>query len=175
MEDISEPEKAKSAIREIMKAGDRAKGLVRQILTFSRKTEISYSPVALRTVVKESLDMLRSVIPATVEIRQNLVDSGLVLSDPTQIHQILMNLSTNAVQAMDEAKGILSVRLQRVRLDETHARELDGEPGNYLKLAVQDNGRGIPPELRERILSRISRLRNRAVERAWVCRSCMAL
>jgi len=151
MEDISEPEKAKSAIREIMKAGDRAKGLVRQILTFSRKTEISYSPVALRTVVKESLDMLRSVIPATVEIRQNLVDSGLVLSDPTQIHQILMNLSTNAVQAMDEAKGILSVRLQRVRLDETHARELDVEPGNYLKLAVQDNGRGIPPELRERI------------------------
>ena len=151
VEDITDPERARNELKEVLKAGDRAKNLVGQILTFSRKTETAYSPIPIRTILKESLKMLRSVIPTTVEIRQDLADSGLVLSNPTQIHQIIMNLSTNAADAMDEAGGVLGVSLKRVGLDQNTADGLDVTPGTYLRLTVSDTGQGMPPEVMERI------------------------
>ncbi len=149
--DISEPAKAKGELEEVLKASDRAKDLVHQILTFSRKTENAYSPLSLPPLLKESLKMLRSVIPTTIEIRQDLIESGLVMSDPTQIHQLVMNLSINAAQAMDKTGGALSVSLKRVALDVTTAWGLEVAPGTYLQLTVSDNGPGMSAEVLNRI------------------------
>jgi PAS domain S-box-containing protein len=152
MDDIPQPGKAQADLKEVLKAGERAKELVKQILAFSRMTETEYSPLALRTVVKESLMMLRSVIPSTIEIRQNLTVSGLVMSDPTQINQIMINLCTNAVHAMDETGGVLEVSLQEVSLDRTAGSpDLDLASGPYMKLTVRDTGKGMPPEVKGRM------------------------
>jgi len=151
LDDLGSPDKARAEIGEVLKAGDRARDLVGQILTFSRKTETSYSPLALRTVMKESLKMLRSVIPTTVEIRQDLADSGLVMSDPTQINQILMNLCTNAAHAMEESGGMLELKLHKVTLDKGTAAVLDVRDGPYLRLTVSDTGHGMPPDVMEKI------------------------
>ncbi|HQI80908.1 MAG TPA: PAS domain S-box protein [Deltaproteobacteria bacterium] len=151
LDDLSRPERAARELGEVLKAGERAKDLVSQILTFSRKDETAYAPVAIRTVVKESLKMMRSMIPSTIEIRQNLEDSGLIMSNPTKVHQIVMNLCTNAAHAMEEAGGVLEVGLKRVDLDDDRARDLDLRPGPYLRLSVSDTGHGIPPEIAKRI------------------------
>lgn len=139
-------------LNQVLKASNRAKELVKQILTFSRMTETEYSPIALRTVIKEAFGMLRAVIPSTIEIKQNFTASGLVMSDPTQLNQILMNLCTNAVHAMDEKGGTLEVGLNEVTIDDpATAEDLDLTLGPYLKLVVRDTGKGIPPEIRDRI------------------------
>ena len=152
LEDIPETDKAQEELREVLLAGERAKELVKQILAFSRTMATESSPIALRTVVKETLKMLRSIIPSTIEIRQNLAASGLVMSDPTQINQIVMNLCTNAVHAMDEGGGILEVALSDVTMEKpTVFHDFDLSPGPYLKLAVRDTGKGIPPEIMDRI------------------------
>ncbi len=151
MEDLAKPEQAARELMEVLKAGDRARDLVSQILTFSRKDDTAHSPVAIHTILKESLKMMRSMIPSTIEIRQNLADSGLVMSNPTKIHQIVMNLCTNAAHAMEEAGGTLEVGLKRVDLDDDMARDLGLGPGPYLMLSVSDTGHGMPPEIAKRI------------------------
>ena len=126
--------------------------MVKQILTFSRMTESAYSPIALKTVVNESLKMLRSVIPSTIEIKQDLTVSGMVMSDPVQINQIMINLCTNAVHAMDETGGILEVNLVEVSIDdEAISHGLDIPAGPYVKLVIRDTGKGMPPEIKDRI------------------------
>ena len=150
LEDVSDPEKAKVEIREVIKAGDRAKDLVSQILTFSRETETSYSPLELPTLIKESLKMLRSVIPRTIEIRHDIIKSGLINSDPTQIHQLMMNLCINAAHAMDENGGVLSVILDTVHVNDD-ASEPNIAHGSYLKLSISDTGHGMTPEVMEKI------------------------
>ncbi len=151
LDDLASPEKARAEIGEVIKAGDRARDLVSQILTFSRKTETSYSPLALRTIVKESLKMLRSVIPTTIEIRQDLADTGLVMSDPTQVNQILMNLCTNAAHAMEEQGGVLEVKLNKRKIDREVAEAMGIPAGPYLRLTVSDTGHGMPPEVMDKI------------------------
>jgi PAS domain S-box-containing protein len=152
LDEITQQGKVQGELKEVLKAGDRAKELVKQILTFSRMTETEYSPIALRTVIKESLKMMRSVIPTTIEIRQDFTVSGLVMSDPTQINQIMINLCTNAVHAMDETGGILEVKLQEVTFDNAAASHgLDLLPGPYLKLTIRDTGKGMPPEVMARM------------------------
>jgi len=146
-------EGAKTKLNEVLKASDRAKELVKQILTFSRQTEQELKPLNVTTVVKEVLKFLRASLPTSVEIRQDIrINSGLVLSDPTQIHQVLMNLCTNAVQAMKEEKGVLEVNIEEVELDiEDVAGQPDLVPGPYIKLSVKDTGHGIDPANMERI------------------------
>jgi PAS domain S-box-containing protein len=152
IEDVSEPQKATREIKEVLKAADRAKELAKHILTFSRKTDVEYSPIALRTIVKDSIKMLRSVIPTTIDIQQDITDSGLIMSNPTQINQILMNLCTNACHAMDKTGGVLKISLKRVNINkETEAHELNLHLGNYLILSVSDTGHGIPSEILDRI------------------------
>ena len=151
LDDLSDPEKASAEINEVIKAGGRAKNLVSQILTFSRKTEIKYSPLELSALIKESLKMLRSVIPTTIDIRSDIIKSGLVMSDPTQINQLIMNLCTNATHAMDETGGVLYVSLNRFNIEEMSARNLDVSPGPYMKLSISDTGHGMTPDLMERI------------------------
>jgi len=149
--DLKNPEKADKELKEVLKASDRAKNLVTQILTFSRKSEPIYSPLDITPLIKESLQMLRSVIPTTIEIRQDLMDSVLVMSDPTRIHQVMMNLCTNAAHAMDETGGVLTVRLKKVNIDASAARKLDLSAGNYVMLTVSDTGKGMTSEVMDRI------------------------
>ncbi len=151
------PEKAKENLylAEVLTAARRAKGLVRQILAFSRQSEAKKIPVQIDLIVKEVLQLLRATLPTTIEIRQNIkISPGLdtVLADPTQIHQILMNLSTNAYHAMRERGGILEVSLTNISLDSNFTAQYpDLEPGNYLRLTVSDTGCGMLPAVMEKI------------------------
>jgi len=137
---------------EVLKAGIRARDLVRQILTFSRRAEIQRTPLLIVPLIKETVKFLKASLPATVEIRQHLTDSqSLILADPTQIHQVLMNLCTNAMHAMPDG-GRLEIRLDELDLDEELSLAYKGlKPGRYLRLSISDNGRGIPPGIIDKI------------------------
>jgi CheY-like chemotaxis protein len=139
--------------QEVIKAGLRAKELVKQILTFSRQAEHDFKPLQLHLIVKEALKLLRASIPTTIEIRQDIhTCSGTVLADPTQIHQVLLNLCTNAYYAMREKGGVLKVSLQEILIGpEDQLAALELQPGRYLQLSVSDTGVGIRPEDMEKI------------------------
>ncbi len=139
-------------LQAILKATDRAVSLVKQILTFSRKTEHETQPVMPKIVIKEALKLLRASLPSTIEIRQNLRSDSVVLADPTQIHQIIMNLCTNAGHAMQKQGGRLEINLDDVTLDAETAEQYPGlNPGKHVKLLISDTGNGISPEIIERI------------------------
>ncbi len=134
-------------------AAYRARDLVKQLLSFSRPgKEQQKIPVELGSVVKEALKLLKASLPSSIEIRYH-IEKGTANADPTQIHQVLMNLCTNAAHAMDE-KGILDVRLSRVSLNDG---DLTGQPavyikpGAYLKLSVADTGFGMDKHTVDRI------------------------
>ena len=142
----------KDDLKEVLTAGVRAKDLVKQIMTFSRQTKEEKMPVQVGLIVTEALKLIRSSLPTIIDIRQNILSKSIVLSDPTQFHQIVMNLCTNAAHAMQEKGGILEVTLTDVMLDSdfvlTYPEIL---PGAYQKLTVSDTGHGITPEAMNRI------------------------
>jgi two-component system, cell cycle sensor histidine kinase and response regulator CckA len=128
----------------ILKAARRAKLLVEQILTFSRSSEQKESLQYIHPIVKEVMKLIRTTLPSTIEIHQDIDDNcGMVLVDPVQIHQILINLCTNAASAMSGTRGVLTVRLEK-SIRRKHDRE-------WLELSVTDTGCGIDPSIRERI------------------------
>ena len=137
----------------VLCAADRAKDLVRQILTFSRRAEEERKPVDLGMVVKEALKLLRPSLPSTIEIHTRIEeDRGLVLADPTQAHQVLMNLCTNAYHAMRETGGTLSVSVEPFLVDSLFTRLHPGlKEGPYVRLSVSDTGCGMDPETLERV------------------------
>jgi len=151
-DDPATADRQREMIDEVLKAGVRAKDLVQQILTFSRQVEVTLSPLAVHLIVKEALKLLRASIPSTIDIVQHINPrSGSVLADPTQIHQVVMNLCTNAYQAMQEG-GTMKVSLDAVVL--THdapARPPDLLPGDYVKLSVKDTGCGMDEATARRI------------------------
>ncbi|UCF90470.1 MAG: AAA family ATPase, partial [Desulfobacterales bacterium] len=137
-------------LNEVLTAGNRAKDLVEQILAFSRQNEQAMHPVEVGLIVKEALKLLRASLPATIEIRPQIeVDADMVLADPTQIHQVLMNLCTNAAHAMRGQGGTLEVRLVGLEVDASSHPNLN--PGPYLRLTVKDSGHGIDHALLGRI------------------------
>ncbi|MHB8091439.1 MAG: PAS domain S-box protein [Syntrophales bacterium] len=140
-------------LEQIHMASQRAISLVKQILEFSRLTEKEKVPITLTPLVKETIHMLREMIPSTIEIRLNAkTDQDTILGDATQLYQILMNLCTNAYQAMKGKGGILDVELVRVETGEDAHDKLRGlTPGSYLELTVRDTGEGIDPLIKERI------------------------
>ncbi|MCF8108059.1 MAG: response regulator, partial [Desulfohalobiaceae bacterium] len=139
-------------IDEILEASFRARDLVKQSLGFSRQGEQEIKPIRLQPIVKEAFKLLRSSIPATIAI-QEIVDSdcGVVAAGPTPVHQIVMNLATNAYQAMEETGGTLTIRLEETRLQPGQTDLPDLPPGRYAFLAVTDTGMGIDPEALEKI------------------------
>jgi PAS domain S-box-containing protein len=140
-------------LQNIALAGLRAKDLVQQILTFGRKHESEMVPRKLQTVVNEALHLLRSTIPTLVQI-ESRVDPACppVIADDTQIHQVVMNLCTNAWHALPEQGGRLNVALAPVQVSaEQAATRLGLSAGPYVLLSVSDNGRGMPPEVLVRI------------------------
>lgn len=140
---------------QVLLSAKRAKDLVKQILTFSRRTELEPKPVQVSLLIKEALNLLRSSLPATIEIRRKLDEDAIhstITADPTQIHQVLMNLCTNAAHAMREKGGVLSVALENVDIVSGAERGFpDMEPGPYLKLSVTDTGHGMDEAVRRRI------------------------
>ncbi len=140
-------------IRKILSAGMRARDLVEQILTFSRKAEHELKPLQVTPLVKEALKLLRSSLPTTIEIVQEIDEhTDNVMADPTQIHQVIMNLCTNAAHAMEAEGGQLRISLSQAKFSEQDIRLHPGlNPGEYLKLAVQDTGTGIPSEIKAKI------------------------
>ncbi|MEW5908664.1 MAG: PAS domain S-box protein [Thermodesulfobacteriota bacterium] len=132
---------------EVHKAGTRAKDLTKQILTFARHTDGEVKPVRVDVITKEALKLIRSTTPTFIEIRHHIQSDSLVMADPTRIHQVLMNLCTNACHAMEKAGGILEVSLTDVLLGSDFTKQRpEVTPGDYLKLTVSDTGHGIHPD-----------------------------
>lgn len=141
------------SLSEIIRAGARAANLVKQILTFSRQTEQEVKPVQLAAIVKETLALLRGSLPATIEIRYQ-IDEGCppVLADATQLHQVLMNICTNAYHAMEQSGGVLTVALGLEEISPEHAGAyLDLQAGRYTLLTISDTGHGMDDETKRRV------------------------
>ncbi|MCB2181020.1 MAG: response regulator [Desulfobulbaceae bacterium] len=151
--DLQEGSRQHKDAQQIKNAGKRATELVQQILTFSRRSEQKWQPLKLQQVIKEALKLLRSSLPTTVEIRQDIhPDCSSVIADFTQIHQVIMNLCTNAFHAIGQKKGILEVRLDEISVDPKLAGQIqDLSAGKYIRLIVKDSGQGMDQVTRERI------------------------
>ena len=134
-------------------AANRAKNLVQQILTFSRVREHKIAPMIAQPIIKESLKFLRSSLPTTITIHEQInPDCGSILADPTQIHQVMMNLCTNAFHAMEAKGGTLLISLESIDLSEPDRKKYNNLPaGPYLCLTVADTGEGIDPEVVDRM------------------------
>jgi PAS domain S-box-containing protein len=138
----------------ILKAGLRAKDLVKQILAFSRQSDQELKPISIAPLLKEAVKMLRASLPSTIHIRHNIrAGTGTILADPTQIHQIVMNIATNAAHAMNEKGGTLGIELAEVTLDARGAAAIHSDLGSgpYLRLTISDTGQGINPAILHRI------------------------
>jgi PAS domain S-box-containing protein len=142
-----------SYIQKVYQAGLRARDLVKQILTFSRQAKEEIKPIKIQLVIKEALKLLRASIPTTIEIKQNIfADCGLIMVDPTHIHQIIMNLCTNAYHAMRDTGGILAVTLEQVEVrPDDLVNKMELLPGQYVRLEVRDTGCGMDKLTMERI------------------------
>lgn len=139
-------------LQEVLTAGHRAKHLVLQILTFSRQAFQGKKPTPIHMVIREALQLLRPSIPSTIEIRQSLKTEATILADPTQMHQVIINLCANAEYAMRETGGILQIALEDVEVTEDLARMISGlQVSPHVRLTVKDTGSGMTPEVLERM------------------------
>ena len=140
-----DPDRIKESLEQVLKACKRAKELVSHILAFSRHSQQERLPVQLEHIVQEALKLLRASLPSTIDIQVNIQpDSGAILADPTQIHQVLMNLCTNAQHAMEKSGGILGISVSSVDVsDQEVEANTDLRPGPYVKMRVSDNGCGM--------------------------------
>ena len=152
MDDIPEWNPARLNLKEILTASRRAKDMVRQLLSFARKTQLEKKPTNIIPIVKDALKLLRSSLPTSIELRQNIAKNvSTILADPTQINQVLINLCTNAGHSMPDG-GIIEVTLENVELNEdATAQYTDLTPGWYVNLTVSDTGQGIAPGEIDRI------------------------
>ncbi len=153
MDELSKESQPYQDLCEVIQSGDRAADLVRQILLFSRHQEQEFIPVQIQFLIKETVKMLRASLPASIELQEEIDDTCPPIdADPTQIYQVLMNLGTNARQAMLPEGGTLRITLSQVEFTE---ESLDIpttiHPGHYLQLTIQDTGAGIEDETIKRI------------------------
>jgi len=142
-------------LKEIFNASKHARDMVKQILAFSRQNKQERKPIQVAHIAKEAIKMLRASLPATISIQHHIEkDTGIIEADPTQIHQVLMNLCTNAAHAINEKDGVLEIRLGNVELDQKAAADIPGlKTGSYLRLSVKDSGEGIHPETQQQIFN----------------------
>ena len=139
-------------MRKIIKASERASDLADQILTFSRRTEVEYRPLLPYLVVGEAVKLMRASIPSNIEIESKIDSRSAVMADPTQVHQIVMNLLTNAAQAIGDHTGTIKLELEDCHVDEEFTEFLpDMEAGKHVLLRVSDTGCGIEQKYLDRI------------------------
>ena len=143
----------KQNLKEIFSASKHARDMVKQILAFSRQSKQERKPIQVAHIVKEAIKMLRASLPTTISIQQHIEkDTGIIEADPTQVHQVLMNLCTNAAHAMNGKDGVMQISLKNVELDLSGPEMVpDLNPGPYLKLSVSDTGHGIAPDANDKI------------------------
>ena len=152
MEDLPAQSPLQESAREVMNASLRAKDLVKQILTFSRQGEQELKPLKLQVVIKEVMKLLRASIPKTVEFRLRIDEGcGQILADPTQVHQVIMNLVTNAHHAMQDKGGVLTLELEEVDIYSLKPEVIGLKPGRYALMTVSDTGEGIQAEVLDKI------------------------
>ena len=153
MDEVPEDSVAHKNLQEILKAANRAKDLVKQILTFSRQSDQERKPIKVQHIITEALRLLRASIPASIEIVHAIQDDcGPVMGDATQIHQVIMNLCTNAYQAMQDTGGKLELILTEIDIGyEEMIDKIGMQPGKHLRLLVKDEGCGMEASVLERI------------------------
>lgn len=153
LEDCVDDSPQRKSLELVLKAGLRGKALVKQFLTISRQNEQPHRPVQIGGVIDECLQLLRATLPTTIEIRKQLEPGlGMISADPTQINQVIMNLCTNAGDAMREQGGILDISVSRAHLSAGDVTRYPGlTSGDYVKLVVADTGHGMSREVLDRI------------------------
>jgi PAS domain S-box-containing protein len=153
LDDVPKWNSAHSSLEEIKKASLRAKSIVKQLLSFSRKADQQLQPIQIASVIKDALNFLRSTIPTTINIHPDIQTTDeTILADPTQINQIIMNLCINASQAMDQTGGDLTVTVEKLTLDDNSARDYPGlKSGNHVKIMISDTGPGIDSKIIDQI------------------------
>ena len=153
LEELPEESNLRFDIEQINNAAHRGKDLVQQVLTFSREVDFENKPIQLQPIVAEALNLLKASFPPSVVIKQYLDPRiGTVLADPTHIHQIVMNLCTNANHAMMKTGGILDVKLDAVKIDQKSAEKIPNlKKGEYIRLTISDTGHGMDIKTKERI------------------------
>ena len=148
IEDADDDSTIQGFLTEIYAAGIRAKELVKQILAIARKSDEQIEPIRVDSIAKEVVKFIRSTTPTTVEIRQKIQGESMILGNPSQVHRILMNLLTNASQAMEDDGGVLDIRTENVLVKPFSPLSAMGlKPGEYLEIKVSDTGEGIAPEI----------------------------
>ena len=151
-EDLPPDSPEHESAQEIFNAGRRGGELVKQILAFSRQAENKLSPVRFQKILKEVCKLTRSTIPSDIKIHNNIQkDCGSVMAESTQLHQIAMNLITNAYHAVEKASGKISIQLKEIILDNDDLKDSPLQPGQYAMLSVSDDGVGIPKEIMNNI------------------------
>ncbi|MBU2510146.1 PAS domain S-box protein [bacterium] len=152
---LADKNRAHKDLEKVLQAAQRASQLVKQILTFSRRTEQEKAPIEILPIIKEVLKLLQTTLPSNLSIHHSFSAERLkILADPTQIHQIIMNLCTNAAHSMKGKTGQISITLNQVEVDGEIAKstmEPNMNLGQYLRLSVADTGCGIDPETKKRI------------------------
>jgi len=152
LQDVPEDSPLRSSLDGIYTGALRASELVKQILTFSRQESGELKLMKMQPIIKEALKLIRSTIPTTIEIKQDIRPAcDVIKADPTQIHQIVMNLTTNAYHAMEETGGELKVGLKQMELGTRDLIKPDMTPGQYACLTIADTGKGMDKELTQKI------------------------
>ncbi len=152
LQDIPRDSPMRNSLNKIYSGALRARDLVIQILTFSRQEKNTIRLMKVQPIVKEALKLMRATIPATIDIKQDIAaECGQIKADPTQIHQVIMNLVTNAYHAMEKTGGELNVGLKEIQLGRHDLITPDMTPGDYVCLTVSDTGMGIDEEVKRKI------------------------
>ncbi|MCK5098724.1 MAG: response regulator, partial [Desulfobacteraceae bacterium] len=156
LQELPEKDPSRDTMKKIYASALRAKDLVKQILTFSRQDINEFKLIKIQPIIKEAIKFIRSSIPSTISIQQDIKeDCGLIKADPTQIHQIVMNLATNAYHAMEETGGKMNVTLKKIDIREQNDDHgliaSEAAPGIYAMLTISDTGIGIDKDIYEKI------------------------
>ncbi len=148
MQDLPKKHPVQENLRNILQGGKRAAELVKQILAFSNQRDLEQKPMALQSIITETLKLLRSIIPSSILIEKSLPENDIyIFANSTEVQEVIMNVCTNAYHAMEETGGVLSLRLEKV----LPGNKLPSENGRYCCLTIGDTGTGIPPEIIDNI------------------------